>query len=268
MKPGDEGTEIALRLSRVSVVRGGRLILDGIEWEVRNGERWIVLGPNGSGKTTLMRVASLYLHPSSGDVEVLGAVLGRVDIRRHRARIGIVSAGFADLLRPGITALEIVMSAKNAALETWWHDYDEADRARALGLLERFGCSALADHELSTLSSGERQRVQLARSMMSHPGLLLLDEPNAGLDLGGREDLIGRLTDLARNPDTPPVVLITHHVEEIPPGFTHVLLLRAGSVLAIGPLAATLDSEMLGACFGLPLQVETRDGRWSARRVQ
>lgn len=260
--------QTALRMSEVGLVRGGRAILRCVDWEVRRGDRWIVLGANGSGKTTLMRIASLYLHPSSGELEVLGAVLGRVDVRRHRARIGIVSAGFAELLRADITALDIVLSAKNAALETWWHDYGDADRDRALGLLERFGCSALAEHALSTLSSGERQRVQLARSMMSEPGLLLLDEPNAGLDLGGREELIGRLSDLARDPETPPVVLVTHHVEEIPPGFTHVLLLQAGSILASGPLSATLDSDSLSACFGLPLEVENRAGRWSARRAE
>ncbi len=257
-------TDVALQLTDVRLVRDDRAILDGVTWTVRDGERWVVLGANGSGKTTLLRIASLYLHPSSGRVEVLGAELGRVDVRSHRARIGIVSSGFADLLRPTLRAVDIVMTAKYAALEPWWHEYTDADRARAIDLLDRFGCRALAEHALATLSSGERQRVQLARSLMNEPGLLLLDEPTAGLDLGGREDLVARLAGLAGDTTAPPIVLVTHHVDEIPPGFTHVLLLRDGRVLAAGPLDATLTAEALSECFGLPLVLDRRDGRYSA----
>jgi iron complex transport system ATP-binding protein len=227
-----------------------------------------VLGANGSGKTTLLRIASLYLHPSSGRVEVLGEVLGRVDVRAHRRRIGIVSSGFADLLRPSIEAVDVVMTAKNAALEPWWHTYDDSDRRRAVELLSRFGCAPLADHAFSTLSSGERQRVQLARSLMAEPGLLLLDEPAAGLDLGGREDLVGRLSQLARDQAAPPIVLVTHHVDEIPQGFTHLLLVKDGRALASGPLEDTLTGGALSDCFGLPLSVEQRGGRYSAFRSQ
>ena len=254
----------ALRLADVGLVRDGSTILQGIDWTVGEGERWIVLGANGSGKTTLVRIASLYLHPSSGTVEVLGEVLGRVDVRRHRRRIGVVSASFADLLRPGLTATEVVMTAKFAALEPWWHTYDDADRAKALELLGRFGCEALADHPFTTLSSGERQRVQLARTLMTDPDLLLLDEPTAGLDLGGREDLVQRLAALARDPATPATILVTHHVDEIPEGYDHVLLLRGGQVLAAGPIAEVLNSASLSDCFGLAVTLERRGGRWSA----
>ena len=254
----------ALELTNVGLVRDGAVILDGINWTVSDGERWIVLGANGSGKTSLIRIASLYLHPSTGTVDVLGERLGRVDVRRHRRRIGVVSASFADLLRPGLTAIEIVMTAKFAALEPWWHEYDDADRARATELLDRFGCAALAHHPFATLSSGERQRVQLARTLMTDPGLLLLDEPTAGLDLGGREDLVRRLSALAADPATPATILVTHHVDEIPPGYNHVLLLRDGRVTASGPIDDILTSAALSECFGIDVILERRNGRWSA----
>ena len=254
----------ALRLTDVGVVRDGSTILHGIDWTVGDGERWIVLGANGSGKTTLVRIASLYLHPSSGSVEVVGELLGRVDVRRHRRRIGVVSASFADLLRPGLTATEVVMTAKFAALEPWWHTYEDADRAKAVELLGRFGCQSLADHPFTTLSSGERQRVQLARTLMTDPGLLLLDEPTAGLDLGGREDLVQRLTALARDPATPATILVTHHVDEIPESYDHVLMLRGGRVLGSGPIDDVLTSDSLSECFGLTVTLERRGGRWSA----
>jgi iron complex transport system ATP-binding protein len=254
----------ALQLTDVGLVRDETVILDGINWAVAEGDRWIVLGANGSGKTSLIRIASLYLHPSTGSVEVLGERLGHVDVRRHRRRIGVVSASFANLLRPGLTATEIVMTAKNAALEPWWHEYDDGDRARAIELLDRFGCSALADHPFATLSSGERQRVQLARTLMTDPGLLLLDEPTAGLDLGGREDLVHRLSVLAADPATPATILVTHHVDEIPPGYDHVLLLRDGRITAAGLIDETLTSASLSECFGIAVTLERRNRRWSA----
>ena len=190
----------------------------------------MVLGRNGSGKSSLLRIASLYLHPSEGTVDVLGQRLGRTDVRVLRTRIGVASSGMADMLRSDLTPVDVVMTAKNAALEPWWHHYDDADRARAVTCLEQLGIGHLAHRSFATLSSGERQRVLLARTLMPEPGLLLLDEPTAGLDLAGREDLVAGLADLAADPTTPATVLVTHHVEEIPRGFTHLLLLAEGRV--------------------------------------
>jgi iron complex transport system ATP-binding protein len=257
----------ALQLSRVGVVRPPATLLADIDWIVRPGERWVVLGPNGSGKTTLVRIASLYLHPSTGIVDVLGHRLGRVDVRRLRTRIGLVSPALADMLRPEITAIDAVMTAREAALEPWWHSYGPDDRRVATALLDRMGAVELADRTFGTLSSGERQRVLLARSLWGDPGLVLLDEPTAGLDLGAREDLIARLAHLADDPTTPPTVLVTHHVEEIPPGFTHALLLQAGRVQAAGPLDEVLTAEALSTLFGLPLVLDRSGGRFAARAV-
>lgn len=254
-----------LALAGVTLVRDGRTLLDRVDWEVRAGERWVVLGPNGSGKTSLLRIASLYLHPSQGTVTVLGETLGRTDVRLLRRRIGVASAGFTDLLRPALPARDVVMTARYAALEPWWDSYDDEDRARAGAVLDRLGVGALADRPFGTLSSGERQRVLLARTLMTDPELLLLDEPTAGLDLGGREDLVAGLDALAADPATPPVVLVTHHVEEIPGRFTHALLLREGRVQAAGPLGAVVTDEALSACFGLDVVLERHGGRFSAR---
>jgi iron complex transport system ATP-binding protein len=241
-----------------------RAVLDGVDWEVRAGERWVVLGANGSGKTSLLRLAGGWIFPSGGTVDVLGHRLGRVDVRTLRRRLGYASGALTQMLRPGVTGLDIVMAAKHAALETWWHTYDDADRARARSLLDRMGCAHLADRAIGTASDGERQRVQLARTLMVDPDLLLLDEPTAGLDLGGREALVSRLAELAAAPDSPPIVLVTHHTEEIPPGFTHSLLLREGRVLAAGPLDETLTADALSACFDTTVTLERRAGRFIA----
>jgi len=257
-------TDVVLALRGVRLIADGRVILDEIDWEVREGERWVVLGRNGSGKTSIVRIAALYLHPSAGEVEVLGERLGRADVRTLRTRVGFASSALSAQLRPALPALDVVMTAKHAALEPWWHRYEEAERERARGLLDRMGVGGLAHRTLGTLSSGEQQRVLLARTLMTSPGLVLLDEPTAGLDLTGREELVAALAALARDVTAPPAVLVTHHVDEIPPGFTHALLLRQGRVLALGPLAATLNEANLSECFDLPLRLQQRGGRFSA----
>ena len=257
----------ALALEGVGVRIDGRTVLADVTWSVGPGERWVVLGPNGSGKTTLLRVASLYLHPTAGSVRVLGETVGRLDVRSLRTRIGLASAALGRQLRAEVTARDAVMTARHGALEAWWHRYDDADRLRAEALLGRFGVGDRADQTFGTLSSGERQRVQLARTLMTEPDLVLLDEPTAGLDLGGREDLLLRLSGLARDPSTPPLVLVTHHVDEIPESFTHALVLADGRVVAQGPLDEVLTADALGRTFGLPLVVEHRAGRWSARAL-
>jgi len=254
----------ALSLRDVTLVREGRSILNNISWKVGGNERWVVLGRNGCGKSTLMKIASLYLHPSSGDIEVLGEKLGRTDVRSLRKRIGVASSGMADQLRSDLIATDVVMTAKNAALEPWWHTYDDDDRQRAHDCLDRMEIGRLADRSFATLSSGEKQRVLLARTLMPQPGLLLLDEPTAGLDLAGREDLVRTLGVLAAGTDTPATVLVTHHVEEIPEGFTHVLMLREGEVLTSGPLEEVLNEANLSECFEMPLGLERRHGRWWA----
>jgi len=254
----------ALSLRDVTLVREGRSILNNISWEVGANERWVVLGRNGCGKSTLMKIASLYLHPSSGDIEVLGEKLGRTDVRSLRKRIGVASSGMADQLRSDLIATDVVMTAKNAALEPWWHTYDDDDRQRARDCLDRMEIGRLADRSFATLSSGEKQRVLLARTLMPQPGLLLLDEPTAGLDLAGREDLVRTLGVLAAGTDTPATVLVTHHVEEIPEGFTHVLMIREGEVLTSGPLEEVLNEANLSECFEMPLGLERRHGRWWA----
>jgi iron complex transport system ATP-binding protein len=253
-----------LELVGVSLRRDDRLILDHVDWVVGDDERWVVLGRNGSGKTTLIRLASLYLHPSSGTVRVLGETLGRTDVRALRTRIGLASPALADALRPTLPAADVVMTARFAALEPWWHDYSDADGRRARSLLARLGCEHLADQPFGLLSSGERQRVLLARMLMPSPDLLLLDEPTAGLDLGGREELIADLDVLAGDARTPAIVLVTHHVEEIPPGTTHALLMRAGAVVAAGPTEETMTAALLSDTFGLPVKLGRRDGRWTA----
>ncbi len=254
-----------LVLDGVRRTTGGTVILDGVDWRIDPGQHWVVLGPNGSGKSTLLRVAGLHLHPSSGRVEVLGHTLGRTDVRRLRTRIGYAAAALADAIRPGLAASDVVMTARHGALEPWWHDYDDDDCARARDLLKRLGVEPRADHPFGTLSSGERQRVLLARTLMTDPDLLLLDEPTAGLDLGGREDLVASLADLAADPTTPPMVLVTHHVEEIPPGFTHGLLLADGRTQACGPLDEVLTERSLADTYGLDLALDHTDGRWSVR---
>lgn len=262
---GGKGQNSALRLSGVGFTRDKRPILSDVDWDVACDQRWVVLGANGSGKTSLLRIAALYEHPTTGTVEVLGHRLGQVDVRRLRHQVGFVSPALAQMLRPHLKAVDVVMTARHGALEPWWHEYTDADRERAVQLLEQVGATGLGDRTIATLSSGERQRVQIARSLMTDPGLVLLDEPASTLDLGGREMLVTDLTRLAADPSAPPLVMVTHRTEEIPAGFTHGMLLRQGRVLAQGPLEDVLTSESLSACFGLPLELEHHNRRWHSQ---
>lgn len=247
------------------MVRDGRPILDRVDWRVRAGERWVLLGPNGSGKTTLLAVAGARLWPTSGVVEVLGCRLGRVDVRTLRPRVATVSGALVRQLRPGLSAREVVMTGRHGALEAWWHDYGDDDRREADRLLRQTGAGAVADRQFGVISEGERQAVLLARALVGRPELLLLDEPAAGLDLGARERLVQRLGRLAADPAVPPIVLVTHHTEEIPPGITHAGLVRDGRLLAAGELGAVLTSELVSRCFGLDVAVGCDAGRWWSR---
>jgi iron complex transport system ATP-binding protein len=225
----------------------------------------VILGPNGSGKTTLLQVAGARMWPSAGVVEILGATLGRVDVRTLRPRIALVSGSVTRQLRPDILARDVVLSGRDGALETWWNTYTRADWAKAERLLGEGGVGALGDRTFGVISEGERQQVLLARALMGDPELLLLDEPFAGLDLGARERLIVHLGRLAADPASPPVVLVTHHCEEIPPGFTHAGLVRRGDLMVAGPLADVVTSEKVSACFEVPVTVGTDEGRWWSR---
>jgi iron complex transport system ATP-binding protein len=254
-----------LDLRGVSVVRDGATLLDRVDWAVAEGERWVVLGANGAGKTTLLQVAAANLHPSRGSVHVLGERLGAVDVFELRPRIGLSSAALADRLPARETVRDVVVTASYAVVGRWRERYEDLDSKRADELLEALGVAGLADRRFGTLSEGERKRVQIARALMTDPELMLLDEPAAGLDLGGREDLVRRLGELAADTWAPALVLVTHHVEEIPPGFTHVLLLKAGRVVASGPLATTLTADALAATFDIPLELQRLGARWTAR---
>jgi iron complex transport system ATP-binding protein len=254
-----------LELTDVSVVRGGAALLDGVGWSVKEGERWVVLGPNGAGKTTLLQILAGNLHPTSGSASVLGERIGATELAELRPRIGLSSAALADRLPRQERVRDVVMTAAYGVVGRWREEYDSSDEERARLLLGKLGVDRLVDRVFGTLSEGERKRVQIARAIMADPELLLLDEPAAGLDLGGREDLVRRLTNLALDDYAPALVLVTHHVEEIPEGFTHVLLLRDGKVVAAGPLPLTLTDETLSDCFALPLAVHRDGERWTAR---
>jgi iron complex transport system ATP-binding protein len=252
-------------LDGITFVRDGRRILDGVSLTIRPHERWVLLGRNGSGKTSLVRIAALVEHPSSGTVQVLGETLGRTDVRTLRTRVALVSAAMADRLRPGLSAHDVVLTGRKGALEPWWHTYDDTDRAATAAALARFGVAHLAGQAFLTLSSGERQRVMLARAVVNDPSLVVLDEPMAGLDLAGREELVATLAAYARDDTAAPTLLVTHHVDEIPPGSTHLMMLTDGRVLTAGPLEATLTADALSACFGLRLVLERHGERWAAR---
>lgn len=255
-----------LEFAEVTVRRGHATLLDRVSWTVEEDERWVILGPNGAGKTTLLQVAAALIHPTSGVAGILDEVLGTVDVFDLRPRIGLTSAALADRIPRHELVRDVVVSASYGVLGRWREEYDSLDHERAGNLLVEVGVHHLADRTFGTLSEGERKRVQVARALMTDPELLLLDEPAAGLDLGGREDLVSTLSVLAMDADSPATVLVSHHVEEIPPGFSHALLLRQGGVVAAGLLDDVLTEEALSRTFGMPLTLTRQDDRWTARR--
>jgi len=254
-----------LALSGVGVVRDGATLLADVDWTVREGERWVVLGANGAGKTTLLQIAGAALFPSRGTVELLGERFGEADLGELRTRVGLTSSALADRVPPHEKALDVVVTAAYGVLGRWSEAYDDGDVARATDLLGRVGLRAFIGRRFGTLSEGERKRVLLARALMTDPELLLLDEPAAGLDLGAREALLRLLTRLNADPEAPASVLVTHHVEEVPIGTTHALVLARGRVVATGPVAQVLTGQVLSRAFGLPLVVEAVAGRFTAR---
>lgn len=256
-----------LRLEQVTVVRSGNAILEGITWSVCDDQRWVVLGPNGAGKTTLLALAAAMIHPSAGVVHVLGERMGMVDVFDLRPRIGLSSVVLAEQIPANEAVLDVVLTAAYAVMGRWRESYVETDLARARSVLAQVGALELAPRSYGTLSEGERKRVQLARALMTDPELLLLDEPAAGLDLGGREDLLSRLAELAGDPWSPATVVVTHHVEEIPSAFTHALLLRAGRIVASGPLREVLTSDNLSRTFDLVLRCGRNGDRYWARAI-
>jgi iron complex transport system ATP-binding protein len=256
-----------LDFTDVVVRRSSRDIVDHLSWTVRDDERWVILGPNGAGKTTLLQLADTLMHPTSGVVRILGEHLGRTDVFELRPRIGFASSAMARQVPHEETVLNVVMTAAYSVLGRWREDYDDIDERRALRVLAEWRLDHLADRTFGTLSDGEQKRVQIARAVMTDPELLLLDEPSASLDLGAREELLGLLSGYAQAPTTPAMIMVTHHVEEIPVGFTHVLLLRDGQAVASGPVADTLTADNLTETFGMPILLTEADGRYAARAV-
>jgi iron complex transport system ATP-binding protein len=266
--PNAVDPDLLIDFRGVSLRRGGRTLVGPLDWAVELDERWVIIGPNGAGKTSLLRIAAAAEHPSSGVAFVLGERLGRVDMSELRARIGLSSSALSQRIPSDEVVSDLVVSAGYAVLGRWRESYDDVDYQRAVDMLESVGAEHLAQRTYGTLSEGERKRVLIARSLMTDPELLLLDEPAAALDLGGREELVARLTDLAADPDSPALVLVTHHVEEVPPGFSHGLLLSEGQVVAAGLLSDVLTAENLSAAFGQRIALEFVDGRYFARRVR
>jgi len=256
---------LVAELSDVSYRRGTTTILDHVGLSIADGDRWVVIGPNGAGKTTLLSLLAGIAFPSSGTVTLLGQTMGRVDVFDLRPRIGLASPSVTARLPPRERVRDVVLSAAYGFVGRWRESYDETDVRRAEKLLRAWGAGDLADRTFGTLSDGERQRVCVARAIMADPELLLLDEPGDSLDLAGRERLVDSLTRLCRDPKAPATVMVTHHLEEIPPGATHVLLLSHGAVCASGPLEQTLTAENLSRAYEMALRVGHADGRWSAR---
>ncbi|MBS0024757.1 ABC transporter ATP-binding protein [Microbacterium paraoxydans] len=256
---------IALDFADVVVRREGRNIIDHVTWQVADDQRWVILGPNGAGKTTLLQLADTLMHPTSGAVTVLGETLGRTDVFELRPRIGFASSAMAKRVPRDETVLNTVLTAAYSVLGRWNENYEDIDERRALRVLRDWRLDHLADRTFGTLSDGEQKRVQIARAVMTDPELLLLDEPTASLDLGSREELLALLGGYASAPSTPAMLMVTHHVEEIPVGFTHALLLRDGVIVAAGPIEESLTAESLTTAFGMPIALSQEGGRYAAR---
>ncbi len=260
--------DLLIDFAKVTLRRGGQNLVGPVTWSVELDERWVVIGPNGAGKTSLLRIAAALEHPSSGTAYVLGERLGRVAMSELRSRVGLSSSALSQRVPEGEVVRDLVVSAGYAVLGRWREQYDDIDYNQAVDMLESVGAEHLAERTYETLSEGERKRVLIARSLMTDPELLLLDEPAAGLDLGGREELVARLADLAADADSPAIVLVTHHVEEIPQGFSHALILSEGRVVDSGLLADTLTAENLSKAFGQSIALDFIDGRYFARRTR
>ena len=254
-----------LELNDVSVVRDGNPILKSVTWTVDAEERWAILGPNGAGKTTLLQIAAATMHPTSGAALILDEKLGKVDLAELRPRVGFASTAEARRIPGNETVLNVVLTAAYAVAGRWNEQYDDIDVRRAQRVLAEWKLDALENRLFGSLSDGEQKRVQIARSVMTDPELLLLDEPAASLDLGAREELLQLLGGYASAPSAPAIVMVTHHVEEIPPGFTHAMLLKKGAVTAEGPIDEVLNAANLSLTFGLELKVEKTNGRFTAR---
>jgi len=253
-----------ISLDDVTVLRSGTAVLSKVSWQVMPGERWVVIGPNGAGKTTLLAILSSYLFPTLGRAEILGSKLGQVDTSELKTRIGVASSSTLDLIPGDEKVSDLILSSAYAVFGRWIEEYDLWDESRSSALLHAFGIRELANRSFATLSEGERKRVTIARALMPDPELLLLDEPAAGLDLGGREDLLNRLALFASDPSSPATIMVTHHLEEIPVSTTHLLILKSGSVFAQGEISQVLTSENLSALYGSEIQLEVRNGRYFA----
>jgi iron complex transport system ATP-binding protein len=254
-----------LELSDISVRRGDRIILGPLNWQVLEGERWVILGPNGAGKTTLLQICSSLIHPTTGEINILGEKLGKVDVFELRTRIGLTSSALVEQLPPDELVMDVVLTAAYAMLGRWQEKYDLWDESRAMALLTALGVRELGERLFGSLSEGEKKRVQIARALMADPELLLLDEPASSLDLGGREDLLRRIESLSKDPLAPATVIVTHHIEEIPVGTTHALLLREGAVVAQGEVASVITDQNLTQAYGLAITVQNEGGRFFAR---
>jgi len=254
-----------LELSNISVQRGDRIILGPMDWQVLEGQRWVILGPNGAGKTTLLQVCSSLIHPTSGEVKILGQALGKTDVFELRTRIGLTSSKLVEQLPGDELVIDVVLTAAYAMFGRWQEKYDLWDESRAMALLTALGVRELGGREFGSLSDGEKKRVQIARSLMVDPELLLLDEPASSLDLGGREDLLKRIETFASDVLAPATVIVTHHIEEIPSGTTHALLLKEGRAIAQGVIESVINDVNLSTAYGLPITVQSQGGRFFAR---